>query len=108
MKITHSDTSLPYDAGIDFLLDRIDAGKGMYMASDTDYPGRYSRWDIGFDAPPLEVLGFPTSCEFRALNARGEKIIAMIAALFKEKPDASFTVAASDAKTLRCEIAKPA
>jgi anthranilate synthase len=108
MKITHTDTPLPYEAGIDFLLDRLEAGKGMYMASDTDYPGRYSRWDIGFDAPPLEVLGFQAACEFRALNPRGEKIIALIAALFKAQPDASFTLGASDAKSLRCDIAKPA
>ena len=104
MKITHSDTPLPYDAGIDFLLDRLNAGKGMYMASDTDYPGRYSRWDIGFDAPPVEVLGFTDHAEFRALNARGEKIIAIAAALFKTHPDPAFTVEASDGKTLRCKI----
>ncbi|TAL38759.1 MAG: anthranilate synthase component I [Alphaproteobacteria bacterium] len=108
MKITHTDTPLPYDAGIDFLLDRLETGKGMYMASDTDYPGRYSRWDIGFAAPPIEVLGFQGACEFRALNTRGEKIIAIITALFRDKPDVSFTIGKSDAKTLRCEIAKPA
>src|SRR4051812_26984773 len=107
MKISHTDTSLPYDAGIDFLLDRLNAGKGMYMASDTDYPGRYSRWDIGFDAPPVEVLGFAGACEFRALNARGEKILIMAGEIFRKHPDPSFTVEASDAKVLRCKINPP-
>ncbi len=108
MKITHHDTALPYDAGIDFLLERLNVGKGMYMASDTDYPGRYSRWDIGFDAPPVEALGFEGRTEFRALNARGEKILAIAAELFKSKPDASFTVESADAQTLRCKINPPA
>jgi len=107
MKITHTDTILPYADGIDFLLDRLNAAKGMYMASDTDYPGRYSRWDIGFDAPPLEVVGFAETCEFRALNARGGKIIAIISAIFAAHPDPSFTVQSVDKKTLHCAIAKP-
>ena len=107
MKISFTDTPLPYDAGIDFLLDRLNAGKGMYMASDTDYPGRYSRWDIGFDAPPVEVLGFTDACEFRALNARGEKILALAAELFKKHPDDSFAVEKSEPKLLRCRINRP-
>lgn len=92
MKITASDTLLPYADGIDFLLDRLDHGKGMYMASDTDYPGRYSRWDIGFEAPPVELLGYADKAVFRALTARGEKIIDVIAAVLQANPDPAFTV----------------
>ncbi len=92
MKISFSDTPLNYADGIDFLVGRLDATKGMYMASDTDYPGRYSRWDIGFDAPPVEVMGYADKTTFRALNARGEKIIAMLGGLFDKHVDESFTV----------------
>ncbi|HYD18593.1 MAG TPA: anthranilate synthase component I [Patescibacteria group bacterium] len=103
MKISHADKSLPYAAGIDFLLDRLDAAKGVYMASDTDYPGRYSRWDIGFAAPPVEVLGFADRAEFRALNARGEKILAIFAQIFRDHPDEAFT-ASTTAQQLTCKI----
>lgn len=104
MKISHSDTALPYAQGIDFLLDQLDAEKGVYMASDTDYPGRYSRWDIGFAAPPVEITGYADATAFRALNARGEAIIAIIAKLFAEHPDDSFSVAAAGAKDIMCKI----
>jgi anthranilate synthase len=105
MKISHTDTSLPYAAGIDFLLDQLDAEKGVYMASDTDYPGRYSRWDIGFAAPPVEITGYNDRTEFRALNVRGEKILAMFAQLFKDHADETFKIGKCDTKHITCIIA---
>jgi anthranilate synthase len=105
MKITHTDTVLPYEQGIDFLVDSLDRTKGMYMASDTDYPGRYSRWDIGFDAPPVEILGYTDRTEFHALNARGEKIIEIIGAFFSAHKDDSFQTSLTGKKSLRCTIA---
>ncbi len=108
MKISCTDTSLPYATGIDFLVDSLDGTRGMYMASDTDYPGRYSRWDIGFDAPPVEILGHASYTEFKALNARGEKLLAVLAGVFAAHPDPAFTVAHADGKRLRCDILPPA
>jgi anthranilate synthase len=108
MKITHTDTVLPYEQGIDFLIDSLDRTKGMYMASDTDYPGRYSRWDIGFDAPPVEITGFADRTEFHALNARGEKIVGMLNAFFNAQRDSSFQTTLVDKKSLRCAISASA
>jgi anthranilate synthase len=108
MKITHTDTVLPYAQGIDFLIDSLDQVKGLYMASDTDYPGRYSRWDIGFDAPPVEILGFADRTEFHALNARGEKIIEILDAFFRAYPDSSFHAKLTGEKSLLCTISAPA
>ncbi len=34
----------------------IDRAKGCIFASDYEYPGRYSRWDIGFIDPPIEMI----------------------------------------------------
>jgi anthranilate synthase len=108
MKITYTDTPLAYDIlSLDFLLDSLDAVKGMYLASDTDYPGRYSRWDIGFDAPPVEILGFADRTEFRALSARGEKLIQVLRDFFKAHPAEDFDVSPADEKSLCCTI-KPA
>ncbi|MBI1216768.1 MAG: anthranilate synthase component I [Alphaproteobacteria bacterium] len=108
MKITCTDTALPYQDGIDFLIDRLDGEKGMYMASDTDYPGRYSRWGLGFSAPPVEVTGHADRTVFSALNPRGEKLLEIIAAVFKENPDEAFTVAEKTDTRLTCKIAPAA
>lgn len=104
MKITSRDTRLDYAQGLDFLVGALDSARGLYMASDTDYPGRYSRWDIGFAAPPLEVRGYNGRTVFSALNVRGEKIIALLAAFFAKTPDEAFTAAQENAQTLVCTI----
>lgn len=103
MKITFKDQHLPYE-GLDHLVDSLDTHKGLYMASDTDYPGRYSRWDIGFDRPPLEVLGHRGKTVFRALNARGERILDLLQSMFERLSDPAFTAARSDTKEIICTI----
>lgn len=49
-------TPVDYDQGLDFLISRLDAKKGAILSSGTEYPGRYSRWDIGFTDPALEII----------------------------------------------------
>jgi len=105
MKITYNDTALAYNShSLDFLLDSLDVTKGVYLASDTDYPGRYSRWDIGFDAPPIEILGFSDRTEFHALTARGEKILQILQEVFKLHPSEDFEVSHTDKIFLCCSI----
>jgi len=103
MKITHTDRHLPYE-GLDPLVDSLDRHKGLYMASDTDYPGRYSRWDIGFDRPPLEVLGQADKTVFRALNARGERLLDLLQNLFTREADPAFTAQRSGRAEITCAI----
>ncbi|GMI12360.1 hypothetical protein TrRE_jg1899 [Triparma retinervis] len=45
------------------------------MQSSYEFPGRYSRWSLGFVDPPLELSGRGRSCTVRALNARGLVIL---------------------------------
>lgn len=107
MKITYTDTSLPYTPdSLDFLVHDLDRKKGIYMASGTDYPGRYSRWDIGFENPPVEVTGYADCTEFLALNDRGERILSQIHQIFNEHPDNAFHVQAISPRLLRCLIAR--
>jgi anthranilate synthase len=108
MKITFTDTALRYEDGIDFLIDRLNGEKGMYMASDTDYPGRYSRWGLGFGAPPVEVRGYAGRTTFTALNPRGEKLLDMIRQVFLAQPDEAFTLAEKTQTALTCAIAPAA
>lgn len=104
MKIISQDISLPYAEGLDFLIGALDTARGLYMASDTDYPGRYSRWDIGFAAPPLEVRGYADRAIFTALSANGRAIVALFSDFFAAHPDDAFAVSSPDADTLICTI----
>jgi anthranilate synthase len=104
MKIISQDTPLPYAEGLDFLIGALDTARGLYMASDTDYPGRYSRWDIGFAAPPLEVRGYADRSVFTALNANGRALVLLLGDFFAAHPDVAFTVSVPDADTLVCTV----
>ena len=57
----------------------IDRAKGAILASDYEYPGRYSRWDIGFIDPPVEMISRAREFTLRALNQRGRVILTMLA-----------------------------
>ncbi len=56
----------------------IDQAKGCILASDYEYPGRYSRWDIGFVDPPIELVSKGREFTVRALNERGKAILTML------------------------------
>ena len=57
------------------LLEQLNTHCGAVFASGYEYPGRYSRWDIGFVDPPLEMVARQRVFSFRALNARGEVLL---------------------------------
>jgi len=108
MKIISTDSPLPYGAlAADSVIDRLDAEKGMYLASGTETPGRYKPWDVAFASPPVEIVGFSGRTEFRALNARGEKIIEILKKFFAKHADDTFSIGFADAKTLHCTVAEP-
>ena len=44
---------LPVTDTIEPLLDGLDTQRGALFASSYEYPGRYTRWDMGFLNPPL-------------------------------------------------------
>ena len=48
--------------------DALDHRRGVLLSSNYDYPGRYTRWDLGFTAPPLEL-----SARGRASGRRRER-----------------------------------
>ena len=56
IKLDIKSEKLDYHAGIDFIVEKLDQNCGMYLSSGIDYPGRYSRWELGFLNPPLEFI----------------------------------------------------
>jgi anthranilate synthase len=65
-------------AAIDELIDRLDTCRGVLLSSNYDYPGRYTRWDLGLCDPPLAVSSRDRRLEVRALNDRGQILLAPI------------------------------
>ena len=63
-----------------FIIDELDCKKGMYLSSGTEYPGRYSRWDIGFTNPPVEITAKDNIVYVNALNPKGVIILNIIEA----------------------------
>jgi anthranilate synthase len=68
-----------YAEGVTPLTSALDARRGVLLASSFEYPGRYTRWDIGFVDPPVEIVARDRRMTIRALNARGVVLLAMIA-----------------------------
>jgi anthranilate synthase len=56
----------------------LDSRRGLLLTSSFEYPGRYTRWDIGFVDPPLVFTTRGRAFSFDALNARGALLLAPI------------------------------
>lgn len=53
----------------------LDVRRGALLTSSYEYPGRYTRWDMGFVDPPLMVWAKDRDIWVEALNARGEVLL---------------------------------
>ncbi|HVU03976.1 MAG TPA: anthranilate synthase component I [Polyangiaceae bacterium] len=67
-------------AAIEELIDRLDRRRGVLLSSSYDYPGRYTRWDLGFADPPLVLESRGRTLTVKALNARGELLLPVVVA----------------------------
>jgi anthranilate synthase len=68
-------TESDYAEGVEPLISALDSRRGVLLASSFEYPGRYTRWDIGFVDPPLEITARGRAIEIRALNDRGRVLL---------------------------------
>jgi len=76
--VTRTELAAPYENAIEPLVDALDERRGVLLTSSFEYPGRYTRWDIGFADPPLELVGRDRVFEVRALNERGRLLLAPV------------------------------
>jgi anthranilate synthase len=84
--VTRKLTKTSYRKGLRHLLRELDTFRGIYLSSGYEFPGRYSRWDLGSTRPPLEILAFDRRIEFRPLNTRGEIINQMLYGVLADHP----------------------
>src|SRR5579872_660984 len=69
------------------LADRLDTRRGVLFSSSFEFPGRYTRWDMGFVDPPLSLIATGRNVTIEALNARGQVLIVPIAAALGALPE---------------------
>ena len=77
--ITRTARVEPREDAIAGLAGALDERRGVLLTSSFEYPGRYTRWDIGFCDPALSFTGRQRGFEIRACNERGAVLIPAVA-----------------------------
>jgi anthranilate synthase len=71
---------------IEHLIDELDEYPGVLLASNFEFPGRYTRWSQGFSRPPLRLHGQGRRLRVEALSDRGEVPLAAVADILQAVP----------------------
>jgi anthranilate synthase len=77
--VTRERRAIDAQAAIEELIDSLDTRRGVLLSSNYDYPGRYTRWDLGLQNPLLEITSRDRRVDIRALNDRGQILLTPIA-----------------------------
>jgi anthranilate synthase len=65
---------------LDDICAQVDERRGGVLSSGMEYPGRYSRWHLAYVNPCVEIVARGRRTTARALNARGEVLLPVLAA----------------------------
>ncbi len=90
---------------VEALIDRLDRRPGVLLASSYEYPGRYTRWDLGFCDPPLVLVSCGRGFRIEALNERGGVLLPALEHALAALP--AIASLERDANTLRGAIHEP-
>jgi len=71
--------TIPLTDAIAPVIHALDTHRGALLASNYEYPGRYTRWDMGFVDPPLVIVARGRAFRVEALNPRGRVLLPPIA-----------------------------
>lgn len=85
--VTRNSQELPYKSATDNLVTALNTQRGVFLSSSFEFPKRYSRWDLGFTNPPIEIVARGRCMEITALNARGMVLLPAIYQALKDCPE---------------------
>src|SRR5579884_2141120 len=105
VRVEREVASRPYSPADTALADALDRRRGVLFSSSFEFPGRYTRWDMGFVDPPLMVTARGRDFAVEALNARGRVLVAPVAAALAGLADVR--IAATGAERIAGAIADP-
>jgi len=83
------------------IVSALDERRGMVLASSTEIPGRYRRWDLAFVDPPLVVEARGRRVRVAALGERGRVLLALSRAALESAADVAEAEFSPDALELR-------
>ena len=106
MEIQVDTVPIDPDAAIEDLVDRLDSARGVLLSSSYEYPGRYTRWDMGFVDPPMVVTSQGDIVTAEALNPRGEVLLSPVRQVIQEL--AHVSIVEENADRLIFQIERPA
>jgi anthranilate synthase len=84
--VTRTISNVAYSRGLRGLLKKMDTERGIYLSSGYEFPGRYSRWDVGAVGPPLEIIARGRDITIRPLNARGRALALILEPVLAAHP----------------------
>ncbi len=78
IRIAREIVTQPYSPADTALADRLDHQRGVLFSSSFEFPGRYTRWDMGFVDPPLALTARGRRFAVEALNERGRILLGAV------------------------------
>lgn len=79
LQVKRQRVEVDYDEEIVNIATRLDTNLGCLLSSSYEYPNRYKRWDLAIVDPMLVMWSKGYDLHIRALNARGELILRVVA-----------------------------
>ena len=79
IRVTRTVDDISIANAIEPIVAALDTHRGTLLASNYEYPGRYTRWDMGFVDPPLVLVARGRDFRVEALNARGRVLLPPVA-----------------------------
>src|ERR1700719_1783132 len=79
IRVTREIRNHDYQPADTALAQSLDERRGVLFSSSFEFPGRYTRWDMGFVDPPLVFTARGRKFSIEALNQRGRLLVDPIA-----------------------------
>jgi anthranilate synthase len=79
IRVTREICNHDYQPADTALAQSLDARRGVLFSSSFEFPGRYTRWDMGFVDPPLVFTARGRRFSVEALNGRGQLLLKRVA-----------------------------
>jgi anthranilate synthase len=86
IRITREICNRDYRPADTALAEALDARRGVLFSSSFEFPGRYTRWDMGFVDPPLVFIARGRRFSVDALNERGRILLRPVAQMLGRLP----------------------
>jgi anthranilate synthase len=86
IRVAREIESRPYRPADTALAKALDTRRGVLFSSSFEFPGRYTRWDMGFVDPPLVLTTRARRYSIEAPNRRGRALLPAIEAALSGLP----------------------